>query len=204
MSLSTALAFAAAFLVLAVSPGPGVATIVGRALHGGVAAGLAAATGLIIGDFLFIGFALAGLSALASTMGPIFEVVKYAGAAYLVWLGWRALTAPAVPLQVDAAAERLPLWRDIGLGLLVTLGNPKPILFYGALLPTFVDVATATWRDGMILGGIVVLISYVVLGGYSVLAARARSTFTSSKAMKRLNTSTGVVMIGAGVAVATR
>ena len=204
LSLTTMLAFAGAFFLLAVSPGPGVATIVSRAIHGGVASGLAAATGLIIGDFLFIGLALAGLSALASTMGPVFALVQYAGAAYLVWLGWTMLNAPTVPLAVTDHAVRGPLWKDTALGLLVTLGNPKPILFYGALLPTFVNVAEATWRDGVILGGIVVAISYCVLGAYSVAAARSRSLFTSSHAVKRLNQTTGVVMIGAGVAVATR
>ncbi len=200
----TMLGFAAAFFLLAISPGPGVATIISRALHGGVLAGLAAATGLILGDFLFITLALAGLSALAGTLGPVFALVQYGGALYLLWLGWRALTAPAVPLDLTRPAQPGPLWKDVGLGLVVTLGNPKPILFYGALLPTFVDVEAATWRDGLILAAIVIVVSYVVLGGYSVLAARARSVFTSAKAVQRLNQSTGVVMIGASVAVATR
>jgi len=113
MSLSpeSLLAFVVAMLLLSLSPGPGFLVVVGRALTGGFAAGLAAVAGLVLGDIVFLLLAILGLSALASVMGEFFLVVKILGAAYLVWLGvrtWRS--RPALPRleQPEAARKAMP------------------------------------------------------------------------------------------------
>jgi threonine/homoserine/homoserine lactone efflux protein len=139
MTLATTVAFAVAMFFLAIVPGPGVAAVVSRTLGSGMNAGLAVITGLAVGDTVFLVLAIGGLSAVASVVGPLFQTVKYLGAAYLIWLGYKALTAKAAPIDIASATTMLP-WRETGVGLLVTLGNPKPILFYGALMPTFVDI----------------------------------------------------------------
>lgn len=203
MTLESAAAFAAAFFLLALAPGPGLAAIVSRTLGSGLASGLAVTTGLVIGDFIFMGVAVVGLSAIAAAMGPLFQVVKYAGAAYLVWLGYRAITGAARPIAVEQQAS-VTLWRDVGIGLLVTLGNPKPILFYGALLPTFLDMTRIGTADYAVLAAIVVGISYLVYGGYMLLADRTRRLVASTRAVSRLNQATGTMLIGSGVLVATR
>ena len=107
------------------------------------------------------------------------------------------------PMTVEARASGV-LWRDIGLGLLVTLGNPKAILFYGALLPAFFDMTTIGFADFLVLTGIVVGISALVYGGYMILADRTRRLMASTKTVKRVEQATGAILIGAGIAVATR
>jgi len=203
MTLSQFLAFSFGMLVLAIVPGPGVATVVSRTLGSGRLAGLAVIAGLVVGDIIFMGLAIAGLSAVAATMAPLFHAVKYAGAAYLIWLGYGLLIGGArqPPVAPVAVANR---WREAGIGLLVTLGNPKPILFYGALMPTFFDMTAVGLRQFGLLAGIVAVVSYVVLGCYALAADRTRRLLWSSRAERRIKRATGLMLIGSGVLVASR
>jgi threonine/homoserine/homoserine lactone efflux protein len=120
-----------------------------------------------------------------------------------VWLGYRAFVAPTEPIVVEARGAGSP-WRRVGLGLLVTLGNPKAILFYGALLPTFLDMTTIGIGAYLVLAAIVVGVSCMVYGGYMVPADRTRRLMSSTRAVKRLNRATGTMLIGSGILVATR
>jgi threonine/homoserine/homoserine lactone efflux protein len=203
MSLQTTLAFVAAFFLLAVSPGPGLVAILSRALGGGMRSGYAVMSGLVLGDALFLGIAMVGLSTIATTFGPLFQAVKYAGAAYLLWLGVKALRASAAPLEVSARSAQ-PLWKDAALGLFVTLGNPKPILFYGALLPTFLDMSRASVHDFLLMMAVVVVVSTVVYGAYMLMLERARHLLASGNMARRVDQATGVMLIGSGLVVATR
>lgn len=203
MSLESAVAFAIGMFFLALSPGPGLATIMSRSLASGPIAGLAVTGGLVLADFFFMGVAMVGLTAIATAMGPLFQLVKYAGAAYLLWLGCKAFCSSASPLMVAPRSGK-GLIKDTGLGFLVTLGNPKAILFYGALLPTFLDMTAIRFADFLVLAGIVVVVSYLVYGGYIVLAERSRRLLASSSVSRLFNRLTGSILIGAGVAVAAR
>ncbi len=203
MTFEYAVAFAVAMFLWAILPGPGLAAVVSRALGSGPKAGIAVIVGLIVADVIFMGIAIVGLLAIATTMGPMFQFVKYAGAAYLIWRGYRAFVGAERPMAVEARASGV-LWRDIGLGLLVTLGNPKAILFYGALLPAFLDMTKIGFADFLVLTGIVVGVSALVYGGYMILTDRARRLMASAKAVKRLEQATGTILIGAGIVVATR
>ncbi len=208
MTIEMTAAFAGAFFLLAVSPGPGLVAILSRTLGGGFPAGLMVTAGLVIGDAVFLAVAMVGLSAIASTMGPLFQIVKYAGAAYLVWLGVQAFRAASAKIEIDAAAPQVTrassLWKDLGLGLFVTLGNPKPILFYGALLPTFLDLSQTSARDFAVLMSVVVVVSFVVYSAYMLMVDRARRLLSSARTIKRLNQTTGVMLIGSGLVVASR
>jgi threonine/homoserine/homoserine lactone efflux protein len=209
MSLSpeSLLAFVVAMFLLSLSPGPGFLVVVGRALAGGFAAGLAAVAGLVLGDIVFLLLAILGLSALASVMGEFFLVVKILGAAYLIWLGvktWRSRSGLPRLEEPQAARKAMPYWRSALLGFLVTLGNPKVILFYGALLPTFIDVGSLTVVDTAVMSAVVMTILFLVLGAYAFLAARAGRLVKSSRAVTWLNRITGGLLVGAGIAVATR
>jgi threonine/homoserine/homoserine lactone efflux protein len=203
MTFESALAFAIGMFFLALSPGPGLATILSRALGSGPVAGLAVTAGLVLADFVFMAVAMVGLTAVAAALGPLFQVIKYAGAAYLVWLGYRAFRSSAAPLVV-APRSGAGIIKDVGLGLLVTLGNPKAILFYSALLPTFLDMTEIRFADFMVLAGIVVVVSYAVYGTYILAAERSRRVLSSGAASRFFNRLTGSILIGAGVAVATR
>lgn len=203
MTLEMTAAFAAAFFLLALSPGPGLAAILSRSLGSGIPAGLAVTGGLVVGDAIFLAIAMIGLSAIANTLGPMFQVVKYAGAVYLIWLGFKTLQSAIRPIEIGAQPAGA-LWKDVALGLIVTLGNPKPILFYGAILPTFLDLTTVSIVDFAILMAVVVCVSFVVYLAYMLTIERARRLLASTRTLKRLNQGTGVVLICSGVAVAMR
>ena len=203
MNTETTIAFCALFFLLAVTPGAGLAMILSRALGSGMAAGFAVTTGLVLGDFLFLGLAMLGLSTIATAMGPWFEVVKYLAGAYLLWLGYRAFTAKPEAIELQAQKPQA-LWRDVGMGFFVTLGNPKPLLFYGALLPTLLDMSNAAWSDFGTMALIVVGISYPVYGAYMLLIERARRAMLTGQTIKRLNQATGAMFVGSGAWVISR
>lgn len=203
MTIESAIAFAIGMFFLALSPGAGLAAIISRALASGPVAGLAVTGGLVLGDFVFMAIAMVGMTAIAAALGPLFLFLKYAGAAYLVWHGISVLRGSARPITVTPRAGR-GMTKDVGLGLLVTLGNPKPILFYSALLPTFLDMTRIHLGDFLALAAIVVVISYVVYGGYILLAERSRRMLSSHSASKLFKRATGTLLIGSGIAVAVR
>ena len=164
-------AFVAASLVLAVTPGPGVIYIVTRTLAQGRAAGLGSVAGVACGNFLNAAGAALGLAALFALSNAAFLIVKYAGAAYLIWLGirmWRgpsdgdAAAAPVVPVPVTR------LFRD---GLLVALLNPKTALFFAAFLPQFMNNREPAFGQAMLLGSVFVAIAASTDACYALLAA---------------------------------
>ena len=203
MDLAPYLAFAAIFAVACASPGPTIAALVARVLGRGLAGAPAFCAGLLIGDLVWLAVAGLGLAVVAQTMQPLFAVLKYAGAAYLLWLAWKLWTAPAVPAG-DAPPVRGEGWRLAAAGLAIALGNPKTMLFYLALLPTVIDLAHLPLGGFLALGGIVAVVYAAVLCGYVTLAARARRLFRSARAMQAVNRTTAGVMAGAAVAVASR
>ncbi|EDP61645.1 Lysine exporter protein (LYSE/YGGA) [alpha proteobacterium BAL199] len=207
MTLESLLAFAAAMVVFGLTPGPAVLGIVARCLAGGFRAGISFNLGVVTGDLIFLAFAVYGLSAIAAAMGEVFVVVKWLGAGYLVWLGIQLWRSAPVPLDADPAAQPVAA-RDTrsGLlaGLLLALGNPKGILFYGAFLPTFMDIRAVTHTDMAWLSVVTVVTLSAVNYGYGLLAARARRWFRSRRALTALNRGSGTVMIGAGLMVAAR
>jgi threonine/homoserine/homoserine lactone efflux protein len=196
--------FATALLIAAASPGPGIAAIVARVLGRGMRGAAAFTAGLAIGDVVWLTFAVVGLAALAQAFHGIFVAVKYAGAAYLLYLAYKLWTAPAVPHGVEAAATREhPAKLFLG-GLAVTMGNPKVMVFYLALLPTLLDLTrlTVLGYAGLVVATLAVLT--LVFSSYILLAARARRLFTSETAIRGINRATGAVMAGAAAAIASR
>jgi threonine/homoserine/homoserine lactone efflux protein len=204
MDLAALVVFASALFIAAASPGPGIAAIVARVLGRGAGGAVAFTAGVAIGDVVWLTFAILGLSALAQAFQGVFEIVKYAGAAYLLYLAWKMWTAPvaAHALEIDAAPEK-PLRLFLG-GLAVTMGNPKVMVFYLALLPSLIDVAQVTALGYAELVAATLSVLGTVFTGYVLLAARARRLFTSPRALKMANRGTGAVMAGAAAAIATR
>ncbi|MEM7121044.1 MAG: LysE family translocator [Pseudomonadota bacterium] len=195
--------FAVSMFLWALLPGPGLAIVVSRTAGSGVRAGFAVVTGLALADIVFLGVAFVGLLAIAATLGPLFDIVKYAGAAYLMWRGYRAIVGKDGAFSVGVYA-RGTLWRDMAMGMLATLGNPKAIVFFGALLPTFIDMTHVGAGNLLALAAVVAGVSYLIYGTVVLMVDRARRFIASAKAMRRLQQVTGTVLIGSGVAVATR
>ncbi len=197
-------AFAAALFIAAASPGPGVAALLARVLGRGPRGAFAFTFGLAFGDVIWLAFAMAGLIALAQSFAGVFLVVKYAGATYLAYLAWRLWTAPVHEQQINADTRRESPVRLFLAGLAVTMGNPKVMVFYIALVPLIFD-PTRLGLTGFVLASTVALaVLAVVFGIYIFLAAHARRLFTSPRAQRLINRGSGTVMAGAAVTIATR
>lgn len=203
MSLESLLAFAAVLFIACASPGPTIAALVARVLGRGVSGAPSFCLGLLISDILWLTGAVLGLAVLAETFHLLFLVIKYLGAGYLLYLGWKMWTAPALPLTDVAPIKGEGIRLFLG-GIAVGSGNPKTMLFYLALLPTVLPLEAITLPDYALLVGTQVVVYGAILVSYVVLAARARRAFASARAMKVVNRVTGGVMAGAAVAVAAR
>jgi threonine/homoserine/homoserine lactone efflux protein len=204
MDLAPLVLFASTLLVAAASPGPGIAALVAQVVGKGPNAAGAFAAGLIFGDLVWLAVAILGLAVVAQTFHEAFLVIKYAGAAYLVYLAWRMWTAPIEPRDISAAPRREGYQRLFFAGLAVTLGNPKVVAFYLALLPTLIDLPHVGLFGYIELAGISIVILTAVFGAYVVAAARARALFRSPRAIRVFNRAGGTLMAGAAVAVATK
>jgi threonine/homoserine/homoserine lactone efflux protein len=202
MDHSHLIVFAAAYLAVLLLPGPGVTALVARVLARGTHGAPAFIAGFVIAALVWFTVAATGLAFLAANFAAIFVAVRYAGAAYLLYLAWKLWTAPVRP------SDGGPLPPDhrgrlFLTGVAINLGNPKVIAFFLALLPTVVEVGTLTPQDFVELAAIIVAIASNVLTAYVLAAARARRLFTSSRAAQLLNRGSGVVMAGAAVTIAT-
>ncbi|MBN9303846.1 MAG: hypothetical protein BGO82_15845 [Devosia sp. 67-54] len=204
MSLFTLFAFTVAYVVAVLVPGPGVAAIVARALGGGFASAVPMIVGILVGDLLYLVFALFGLAAIATYFGPIFVIVRWASAAYLLYIAWQFWTAKPGREQLGPR-QREPWARTFLSGFALTMGNPKTIVFYLALLPTVVPLDRPITPLGFIeLTGIVVVVLLAIGSGYAALAAWARELFTSARAIRRMNKTAGIIMASAAAFVAAR
>ena len=202
MTLASLLAFAAVYCAAVASPGPGVAAIVARVLAHGYTGLPAFIAGFVVGDLVWFVVAAAGLSVVAQQFAGIFLAVKYAGAAYLLFMAWKLWSAP-VKVGQAPAAETATL-RAFLASLSLTLGNPKVIVFFLALLPTVVDLGALTLSAFFILAAMIALILCAVMCAYALGAAQARALFTSAPAMRRLNRAGGALMAGVALTVAAR
>jgi threonine/homoserine/homoserine lactone efflux protein len=204
MDLAGLLLFSSALFIAAASPGPGIAAIVARVLGRGPRDAIAFSIGVALGDVVWLTFAILGLAALAQAFHEVFLVIKYAGAAYLLYIAYKIWTAPAVARDVTAEERAEHPARLLLGGLALTLGNPKTIVFYLALLPTILDLTRITVLGFAELVAATLTVLSVVFAGYIVLAARARQLFTTPKAIRFLNRTTGAMLAGAAAAVASR
>jgi threonine/homoserine/homoserine lactone efflux protein len=163
-------AFILASVVLAITPGPAVFYIVTRSLSQGRRAGLASVAGVALGNLGNACGASVGLAALFAISSVAFWVVKYAGAAYLIYLGIKALRRPTEATDAAPPGNARPsvFFRD---GFLVALLNPKTTLFFSAFLPQFIDPRSATMLQSMILGAGFVLIASITDTTYALTAS---------------------------------
>jgi len=202
MEPAALLLFAATLLVAAASPGPGVAALVARVIGTGPARAVPFAAGLMLGDLVWLAVAVLGLAVVAQAFQALFIAIKLGGAAYLLYLAFRMWTAPVV--APEASSDRGGGARLFLAGLALTLGNPKVVAFYLALLPNLIDLARIGLTGYLELAGVSVAVLTVVFGFYVVAAARARRLFRTPRALRLLNRAGGTVMAGAAVAVAVK
>lgn len=206
MTLETYLLFVGASLALVLSPGPDLFYMLGRCVAQGRRAGIVAALGINAGAYVHLAASITGLSAILLTSAVAFAVVKWIGAAYLVYLGVRAILGKeAAFAALGEASRRAGLRSVFWQGFLSDALNPKVAIFYLAFLPQFVDVeAGDVVRQLLLLGLTVNMVAIVVNLG--IVAASARVTQglrDSPRATRWLQRSMGVVFIGLGARLAT-
>ena len=203
MEVHALLAFAAIYVVGCGSPGPTVAALVARVLGRGTQGAVAFCSGLLIGDLIWLGFAVFGLAILAEAFQPVFQAMKYLGAAYLLYLAWKLWTAPA-PSGDGVSTAGAEHGRSFLGGLTLALGNVKTMLFFVALVPTVVPLDGVTASGFVTLSATVVVVYGGVMFGYVVLASRARRALSNSRLVRIVNRITGTIMAGAAAAIAAR
>jgi len=198
---ATALFFA--MVLLALIPGPGVLIVTARAMSGGLLHGALATAGVVAGDYVFIALAILGLVTLSSVLGELFIIIKYIGAAYLVWLGISLMRAPVSgkPQPAAGSPNRLASFLT---GLITTLGNPKAILFYISFFPAFLDLERVSLADAVIVYAITTVAIGGVMFGYAVAAVKAKSALSNTAGIRALRMGSGSILLGSGIYVATR
>ncbi|MBX6385527.1 MAG: LysE family translocator [Microbispora sp.] len=201
-TLTTLALFATATLALLVVPGPAVFYIVTRSVAQGRTAGLVSVLGVHAGSLVHIAAAAFGISALLAASATAFAIVKYLGAAYLVYLGIRKLTrrTETENAQVKTASSR----RLFGEGFVVNVLNPKTAVFFLAFLPQFIDPALGPVAlQVLVLGAVWVTLGMASDGTYALLAsALAGRLRSSARARRRLDRGSGVVYLGLGAVAA--
>lgn len=204
MTLAGLVAYSGALALAAAIPGPGVTALVARALGSGFRSSLFMALGLVLGDLTYLTAVVSGLALLAQAFGTAFLILKWLGVAYLVWLAWTFWTSGITAEKIEAKKAKGGALSSFLAGLLVTLGNPKTMIFYLALTPTLVDLQTLTFFDYGILVICTVIVLLVVLVPYLALAAKARLLLQAPRALKMLNRTAAVFMTGAAATIAIR
>ncbi|MGH8237626.1 MAG: LysE family translocator [Steroidobacteraceae bacterium] len=198
------LLFIGAALVLLLIPGPAVLYVVGRSVSQGRKAGIVSVCGIHTATLIHILAAALGLSVLVLSSALAFNVVKYAGAAYLVWLGFRKLFGPAETPGTNGELTRYSharLYRD---GFLVNLLNPKTALFFLAFLPQFVDVSRGhVAMQITLLGLLLATLGFCTDSAYALLAGTVGDWLKHSRGYVKFERyGSGLLFIGLGVAAA--
>ncbi|HEY8382804.1 MAG TPA: LysE family transporter [Microvirga sp.] len=199
MTIETWLAFAAASAILILIPGPTVLLVVSYALGQGWRTALPMAIGVALGDFTALALSMLGLGALLAASGTIFTLLKWVGAAYLIWLGiklWRAGgSLEAAPRRDATSAAKM-----LGHAWLVTALNPKGLTFFVAFLPQFIDPKLAFLPQVTVFGATFLVLAFANAIGYALVASRARAAVRNPKVIGVVNKVGGSFLIGAGIA----
>jgi len=196
MSLEIYLAYIAACVGLALLPGPIVTLVIANGLRHGTRAALTNIAGVQVALAIVIGIVAIGLTSLMATMGYWFDWVRFAGAAYLVWLGIKLIREPVKGLEADAPPP--PRGGFFLQGFLVALSNPKLLVFFGAFIPQFVDMSQDHLPQVALLGVSFMIVAGMTDAAYGLLAGRVRSFFSGPRT-RALSRVCGTCMIGGGI-----
>ncbi|HMW22311.1 MAG TPA: LysE family transporter [Burkholderiaceae bacterium] len=209
MDWSTWLAFFAASWAISLSPGAGAIAAMSAGLSHGFLRGYAMTLGLVLGIWTQILVVGLGLGALIATSALGFTLVKWAGAAYLIWLGVQQWRAPAKPLVAEAAPDELgggerTRRRELVLrGWMINTVNPKGTVFLLAVVPQFLELAQPLAPQYGVIALTLGFTDLVVMAGYTVLAARVLRSLREAQHIRAMNRVFGSLFVGAGALLAT-
>lgn len=199
MAFETWIAFTAAAAVLLVIPGPTILLVVSYALGQGWRVALPMAVGVALGDFTAMTLSMLGVGALLVASATIFTALKWAGAAYLVYLGIKLFRAcgelKAEPRMGSASAVKMAAHAWV-----VTALNPKSLTFFIAFLPQFLDSHADFWTQMLVFETTFLALAFTNAFGYALAASRARSVVGNPRTIRIFNRTGGTLLVGAGIA----
>ncbi len=201
MSLETYAAYLIACIVIIIVPGPTVTLIVANSLKHGTRAGLLNVAGTQFGLGIMVLVAGIGLSSVVATLGHGFEWLRLAGAAYLIWLGWKMFRSAGADLDGTAPAKP-PRGGFFLQGALVALSNPKTLLFFGAFFPQFLDPARDHATQIAIMGATALLFAALSDGAYALLSGKAGHLLSRNR-VRLLSKLSGGFLVGGGLWLAS-
>jgi threonine/homoserine/homoserine lactone efflux protein len=191
-------AYCLAVAILLLIPGPVVTLVVANSLSHGTRLGVATVAGASIGNAILLGATAVGLVAFFRLLSEVFEIVRWVGAAYLIWLGIRAWRSHS-RAQAAAAPAAARSARAVFLqGFLIAITNPKAIFFYIAFLPQFVDPRLPAGPQLLLMIGTMIFMGLLSDSAYALLAARARGWFTVPGRRRLQDRIAGTLLIGVG------
>lgn len=203
MSADLWLAFAAASAIMLMIPGPTVLIVVSYALGHGRKSAMATVAGVALGDFTAMTASMLGLGVLLSTSAALFTLLKWAGAAYLLYLGiklWRAPVRDAEAVADDSAGEQgVRPWRMMLHTYAVTALNPKSIVFFVAFLPQFLDTGRPLAGQMVVMEATFLVLATLNAAGYALLASAARRAVRTPSVQRTVNRVGGSLLMGAGL-----
>ncbi|WOI31890.1 LysE family translocator [Tritonibacter scottomollicae] len=201
IALSTLVAFVPAALALNITPGADMMFCLGQGLKSGPRPAVAASLGVAAGGMVHVALAGLGVAAVVATQPGLFDIIRWVGVAYLLYLAWGAIMHPGGP---EAPGQAVPARRAFRAGLMVSLTNPKVILFVLAFVPQFIHPeAGSVLGQFLIFGAIIGLGGVLINGGVGVFAGRARSLFAGGGAAARwMSRITGGIFAGLALRLA--
>lgn len=199
------ISYIAALGLAAAIPGPGMTALVARSVSTGAVAGFAMLAGLILGDLFYLSVSVFGLALIAHSWSSLFTLINWAAALYLAWLAWQFWRTNPQAVDIAQKATKKDLASAWLSGLTITLGNPKTIVFYLAILPLVMsldNVSLPIW--GMVLVPLTVLILFVVGAVFILAALKIRHFLSSAAAQRILFRSAGLIMLLAAVGMVAK
>ena len=206
MPLEASVLLASTIFILGIIPGPGVLLVVSRTISGGFLAGAWTIAGMVCADIIFLLVVVCSLQAIATVLDSAFIFIQNLGAAYLIWLGTITWKSPHATLDVSKTSSFKPqslssLWLT---GLMVTLSNPKAVLFYLSFLPIIVDITSLSLKDIGLMG----LIICTTIGGimffYVMIVVKAKNKMRPLSNNRIVQRVAGSMIIATGLILLTR
>jgi len=204
MSFHTWVLFMATEIVLCLMPGPAVLFVVSQALRYGGRRSLYANLGILSANSFYFVLSAIGLGAVLLASHELFAMIRYVGAAYLIYLGLATIMGRGLAISTDQMVEDTSGagWRLTGRGFMLQAANPKALLFFTALLPQFIDPRSGVAFQILILGLSSMAAEFLVLAGYGLFAGRAFHLARQPRFAQATNRVAGVLLIGAGAGLA--
>ena len=182
-------------------PGPVWVALTARALSGGFAAAWPLAVGVALGDLIWPLAAILGLSWIEGAYGDILSILRWVAATIFLVMGVLLIRKPAATMNADSRLTRPGMWAGFSVGVAAVIGNPKAILFYMGALPGFFTLETLTTPDIVAIIALSALIPMAGNLGLALFLDRARQLLSSPESVRRLNVTSGILLIGVGLVI---